>query len=537
MQYSGRTYLAYAFCFLSFAAFGYYHMQFNTDAPQGKTDLASEAEFETPQQCGDQRNYLEKDLLQISPEFRNTRQGVEKGQPPRQCVSYIMKNFASLDTPMSFRSQCRNEKGEKLAAPVRSFKTNADGKPEYFQAPCVTEPYVNSVYNSLVDVAECFNIPLKELFPKLFNESGLHINTWASGGDSGVGQLTDNALSGDVFERYNGEDKNPSGFEWYVAEMLKSDKPSCKRIANVPEAFTFAIPTGQKLCSTEEAQNDPKCYRVWRKDVRCEFLAVPANPLRNVLTTAILYKNNQQRTTGIVYKAGVDYLDGQPYQKGTPYGGYIRRSDYVERMRKLGVSHPDQEVIKQMIMSLGFNAGIAAPKNILDDYLTFREKSQMKLADSDFNFQDTDTGKWAVLTNFRTFWKGLSGSNDDYRSALKSVEVFNVLKMDAKKLQGRYSELRTYVQKQFKGIDKLPVAEQKKIELAVQTYVEKERKTWLDNSYEKAARLTFPEFVRIGHAKKAGGAPGYLSFIAVKYVELEKKLGHATCTEDKYLKF
>lgn len=533
------TRFASAVCFVIFAAYGFYQMRVNTDYSKGKSDLASTStDFETPESCGPERNYLQKDLAQISDAFRTTRKEIPAGQAPRQCVTYIMKNFMPLTTPMSFRSQCRDEKGNALSSPIRKFGDKG------FESPCVTETYVNSVYNAMIDVADCFNVPMKELLPKLFNESGLHINSLGGGFDAGVGQLTSGALKQDVFERFNGEEKNPSGFEWYVNEMKKSDKASCKRIVAVPVAYTFNIPKGQKLCSTEAAATDPTCYKVWDSSNRCEFIAPPANPLRNVLTMAMLYRNNLRNVTGVNFSAGQDVMNGEPFTAGMKFGGYFSKGDYVERFRRLGATHADQEVIKQMFMGLGFNAGISAPREFLNDYLKQREDSGIKLSDSDVNFQDTDTGKWAVITNAPTFWKGLANA-DEYDSASKSLDVLGELKLDAKSAQNTYRNLRSEVKSALANLEKqkLPHAQEDAAVLALKTKYDQYRQKMLASVYPKAGRLTLPEFMRIAHAykistdRRVGGAPGYLSFLATKYKTLEKDMGSGVCSPEKYLKF
>ncbi len=536
MQNSGRTFIAYTFCFLSFAAFGYYQMQYNTNIPEGTSELASTVEFETAASCGSDRTYLEKDLQQLAPDFKNSRRDVS-GQPPRQCVTYIMKNFAPLTTPMSFRAQCRDEKGFNISSPVRKYGDKG------FQSPCVTETYVNSVYNSMVDVAECFNIPMKELLPKLFNESGLHINSLGGGFDAGVGQLTSGALKQDVFERYNGQDNNPSGFKWYVNEMKKSDKPSCKRITAVTKAYTFNIPKGMKLCASEDT--DPTCFKVWDSANRCQFMSVPENPLRNILTMAMLYRNNLKNVTGVTYSAGEDVLQGQPYTSGVAYQGYIGRGDFVERFRRLGAGRVDQEVLKQVLMGLGFNAGISAPRDFVAEYLNQRESSGRKLSDNDVNFQDTDTGKWAIVTNAPTFWRGLGSTPDEYQKALKSLEVLGELKLDVKSAVNTYKALRVEAQKSLTDIEKkkLPKEQEDALTLTLKTKMDLQRQKLLSSVFPKAGTLTLPEFMRIMHAyriatdKRTGGAPGYLSFLATKYKDLEKAMGEGVCTPGKYLKF
>lgn len=539
MQSSRRTFYAYTFCVVAFAAFGFYEMKFETHKNEQKTELASlSLDFETPEECGRERNYLQTDIDKISPLLLRTRSEVSSSQPPRQCVTYIMKNFAPLATPLSFRSQCRDEAGNPLSSPVRKYGETG------FQSPCVTEPYVNSVYNSMIDVADCFNIPMKELLPKLYNESGLHINTLGAGFDAGIGQLTSGALKQDVFEQYNGEDRYPSSFEWYVTEMKKSDKPSCKRISSITIAYTFNIPKGQHLCSSEQAVNDPTCFKVWEFANRCQFMSAPENPLRNVLTMAMLYRNNLRAVTGVSYSAGQDVLSGgRNFSEGMPYEGYIGRGDFVERFRRLGARNADQEVLKQIIMGLGFNAGISAPRDFIQEYLQQRENSGRKLTDEDINFQDTDTGKWAIVTNAPTYWRGLGTTPEEQQKALKSLEVLGELGLDVKKAQSDYKVFSVEVQKALVELSSKNQVEADAALLALKTKYDLQRQKLLQSVFPKAGVLTLPEFIRIMHSykiatdKKTGGAPGYLSFLAGRFKVLEKDMGVGVCTPEKYLKF
>ncbi len=183
--------------------FGWWQVVWNSPAT-GTRLLASNGAFESSDQCLKERRYLEDSLALIPAAFRDTR-APDQNQPPRECVSFIMQNFMPLNSSSSAVSSCSNPAGE----PARGG-----------YLPCVTETYTNSVYNSLVDVGDCLNIPVKELLPKLFNESGLHVNVLGGGYDAGVGQLTVSALR-EVFMHYNDTLNEPSALDWYVREIKK----------------------------------------------------------------------------------------------------------------------------------------------------------------------------------------------------------------------------------------------------------------------------------------------------------------------------
>lgn len=539
-RHKGET-VKYTFAFLTVAAFGWWgYMAVTKEAP-GRVELSSRGSLETPEQCGAERNYLLKDLKNLSPVYANTRSqnSIGKDNPPKECVSFIMQNFIPLNAKSIAMSQCRDEKGSLLLSPTKG----SDGAG--FQPPCATASYVNSVYNSLVDVGDCLNIPVKELLPKLYNESGLHVNTLGGGFDAGVGQLTVSALR-EVFMRYDGETNNPSALDWYVKEMAKSKKDSCKRILAEKNAYTIAVPQGRKFCFYGEA-SDTDCYTPWSSANRCLVMTVPSNPLRNVLFTGVFYRSLLRNATGVGYSAGNDTLGGRLYREGDDYSGYIGAGDFVERLRKLGATHASGMVIKQMLVSLGFNAGIRSGKILLENYIKQREAKQKYLKDQDVDFQNTTTGKWAIITNLPTYWRGL-GSEDvaEFDKAMKSLEVLRELDLDSNKAQNTYRELRPQVQKEVKAINDSnslsAVEKQKKIDELKVKY-DKYRHPLLKAVFAKSDELSLPEYMRIAHAYSiitdpaAGGAPGYLSFIAGKHKQLEKEMGAKLCTADKYLQF
>lgn len=541
MKRSRTSIKVYTFLFLSMTAFGWWWtLQKSLKAP-GTVDLASRGSMETPEQCGPARNYLLKDLKNLSPNYATTRLQSHVGRdiPPRECVSFIMQNFLPLNLKSIAMSQCRNEKGDLLLSPTKG----ADGAG--YQPPCATEAYVNSIYNSLMDVGDCLNIPIKELLPKLYNESGLHVNTLGGGFDAGVGQLTVSALR-EVYMRYDGEPNNPSALDWYVKEIAKSKKESCKRIIAERSAYQNDVPQGRKICFSGES-SDADCYTPWSSANRCTVMTIPSNPLKNVLFTGIFYRSLLKNATGIRYSAGQDILNGRPYQAEDDLNGYIGAGNFVERLRNLGATHASGSVVKQMIVSLGFNAGIRSGKIYLENYLKQREAKRKYLKDQDIDFQNASTGKWAIVTNLPTYWRGL-GSDDvaEFDKAVKSLEVIRDLGLDPNKAQRTYQELRPYVQKEVKEINqntKLSAVDKLKKIDELKVKYDKYRHSILKAIFAKSDELSLPEYMRIAHAYSiimdagAGGAPGYLSFLASRHKQLEKEMGAQVCTTDKYLQF
>lgn len=531
MKKTRASFWVYTFCLLSFVAFGWNGLK-QVSPVAGASDFASKGTFESSQQCGPERNYLAKDIARVSPVYTATRPSAQLGAntPPKECVSFIMQNFLPLNSATDKMAQCGKVNGKPIPVITKGFNP-----------PCVTEPYVNSVYNALVDVGDCLNIPVKELLPKLYNESGLHVNTLGGGLDAGVGQLTVSALKA-VFMRYDGRSGHPSTLDWFIREIRKSEKSSCKRIIAEESAYLLEIPEGKRLCIVNEASADD-CYTPWSSDNRCVVMTVPENPLRNVLLTGIFYRTMLKYTTGLGYGAGRDILNTRYYKEGEPLNGYIGKYKYVERLRALGATKANESVVRQIIVSLGFNAGIDSGKIFLDNYLKQREAKKLYLKNEDLDFQNISTGKWAIVTNLPTFWRGLEENEAAFDKAMTSLEVLRDLGLDAVAAQKTYKALRPFVQKELAAINTLPEDQRTSKKNALKLKYDKYRHPLLQAVFSKSDSLTLPEFMRIAHAHSivtvpgAGGAPGYLSFVASMHTKLEKEMGARVCTADQYLQF
>jgi hypothetical protein len=520
-------------CILTTGMFGWSRLNWDSSirAPMGEADFASKGEVETIAQCSDDRKYLENTLKLVHPDYRSTRAVPTNGTPPRECVSFIMQNFIGLDSPSGAIARCSTDKNKN--------STLTTG----YKPACVTDNYVNAVYNSLADVTDCLNINMKELLPKLYNESGLHVNTLGGGYDAGVGQLTVSALR-EVYMRYNGIPKNPTSLEWYMREIAKSPKESCKRIVKQKSAYTVAVPKGKKFCAYGDPEN-ANCYQPWIADHRCTVISTPDNPLRNILYTGIFYRSMVRSATGITFNGGDDFINGQLMTNQDTFGGYMGNSDFVARLQALGATHADQKIVKQMLVSFGFNAGVKTGKIFLENYLKQREAKGKALNDADFDFQTIASGKWSVISNMPTYWRGL-GSDDplEFDKGLKALEVLKELGLDATKPQKQYTTLRPLVQKELANIDAKKISDDAKKALIVKLKIkiDEYRRPLLAAVFAKSDELSFPEFMRIAHGSAAvtdgtGGAPGYLNFLAQKHKQLETEMGDNVCTAEKYLHF
>lgn len=315
-------------------------------------------ETEGASKCQKDRLYFQASLEKMDPLFLNTRTDKDGAEFPVACVGYIMRTFMNATSKASRNySYCAKATGQ----PLRNKKTH-----------CVTEEYVRSVYSSYVDVLDCLDIPQKELMPKLYNESGFHINTLGAGMDAGVGQLTGPAISS-VQQISDFDGKNMSWLEMFKEEIAKSNKPSCQRIAKIPNLFN--------KISVDAKQ-------------RCGLIAAPENPLKNILYMGIFYHYVMRSQTGSRYYKGYTYLPkGEEMvpldrkNKEVDFSGYFQEYKIKARIKALGIESPNMQALRQMMVTLGYNTGMESAFILLDRYLKAREQRKLKLQESDFDFQ------------------------------------------------------------------------------------------------------------------------------------------------------
>lgn len=308
-------------------------------------------QFEDFAKCDKKRQYLEKDLDKLPAVYKNER-ARSPGDFPRVCMTYIMrKNFEGV---------------ESITTNALSVCKKADGKPVHGNYPaCVTEKYVNATYNYFTDVTACLGIPQRDFLPKLYLESGLHVNSINTKlYDGGLAQLTGPAI-----------------------EYAKKEFSSMKKdvAASTTEACMRLAPYVKDL---KPAESDTAH--------RCQLMTVPANPLLSIITMAAKIR---QDTRAI--------------------NNYMERPEYniIPRLEKLGLKPGDydREQLMQMMIALGYNAGAKSAVVGLANYLSAIEASGRKLTKADFDvggeslIYSSVKGENAELTR--------APSNDDERWA------------------------------------------------------------------------------------------------------------------------
>lgn len=371
--------------------------------------------------------------------------------------------------------------------------------------PCVTKQYANSVYNAFVDVSDCFNLHQKDLLAKLMNESGLHINIYGPNHDTGLGQLTGEAIRAGFEPYYQSGGPRTTVREYLLKQAQESNKASCRRILNFPQAI-------DKIDS--QTAN------------RCSLMMPSENPYRNMFYTAIFYRTLLNQIAGIRYVAGKDKVETPagleevvPDKNFVP-GGVIKKFEMREHLKalfelqirqektkeieagltkkkiekakwksiiakelpkemaKVTVPEPDMHGLTRALVILAYNAGPTEAAGLFNVYLKKRLELKRGLKPSDINFLDTAfrSKKISAMGN-KTF-----------------LEVYRLAK--------------------------------EKQDPAAIAYIEKARAT----SFTKS----LPEFLMLN---QTAGTPAYLTIVAQKHKELIQYMGNKLCVSDNFITF
>jgi hypothetical protein len=322
----------------------------------------NEIPFETLKQCGEDRSYIFqalKSFKKIDPSgsFWKSRKYVaaENTVPPK-CILYIMRT-ALRDFPRT-AEQKQDEELKQFLADGKDTSELKDKiyKPDpqqYAQCkdetgepiriggkPCVTEEYVNLVYNSLSDVSDCLGVPMNFTVPKFANESGFHFNAFGPVNDGGIGQFTESALK-DVAQN----------FEEFQPKITSSPKQSCKRLKSIKGA----LPRSSEEILTSDAN-------------RCHAIGMPPNPIRSLIYYGIFYRATLRNSE----KA------------------WSKQDETVESVDQVlletGVKELDLSKIKQMLFTLSYNAGPRPPVIAFKEWLKYRKSKKAAVTKSDLNF-------------------------------------------------------------------------------------------------------------------------------------------------------
>lgn len=309
-----------------------------------------ELKFDKAETCSEgnmDRNYLQEQLRLFKKSDRHGDYASPRPQElgsrrdvPLKCVMYVMKSFQNY----SERPQLIEEL--KLGQSISSLFGKceiAKGKPEpIFGKPCLTEEYVFPIYNAFLDVTNCLNHDQRLYLPKLFIESGFHINASGPGGDGGIGQFTKPAImeANKIIPKID-------------QQIRQNPNPSCRRLAKYLESNPDTLMPNGNLLSENVSD-------------RCAFLHSPPNPIRSLIYYAAL--QNQQKSA---VSEKVDQLEAL--------------------MNKVGMRNRNRysrEIIKESLYLLAYNVGPSGAQTLFKNWLEFRSQKhhQVALQPQDFDF-------------------------------------------------------------------------------------------------------------------------------------------------------
>ncbi len=435
--------------------------------------IFSEVPIETSSSCAPERNYLTKQLRALKAQdqqhqYFKSRTSAElaEAQLPKKCVAFAMSHFVKN----IFR-------GDEKPVPNFARCTKPTGVPvQNNWAPCMTDDYVNVIYHSFVDVAACLDLPQKAIVPKLINESGFHINSFAPlkliskngastklasypfpdlspgevvvGGDAGIGQLTGPALS-EVKRNIN----------IWSNYIQNSSKPSCRRIVN----FMKNLPTQETV--------NPDINE------RCSVIYAPPNPMLSMIYYGVTFKALQNSIQTLWQKRGAEEL--------------LARNE-------LKLSPKQVATMQEILILLGYNAGPRTAYMLFENWLLYRISNNTKISREEVDFS-----------------VGLPKDSVQMVKADGTSREYKLIDLPQKKA----SHLIAYQQKLLAKMthQELTPTEEMHLRGLVQL---------------KISRLNFPTYVRIF---REGMAKGYLTSIAQYAAVFNKNLGNNICTEESFL--
>ncbi len=398
---------------------------------------------------------------------RDDPAAIEERVLPRRCVTHVMNKF---NLSSYFFALCSSSAG----APSRGGTK-----------PCISKNLVNYTYNALVDVADCMNINPKSLLPKLSNESGLIINTFGSGMDAGIGQLT-----GDAIEETN---KYFDNYLREIREAATAGKSSCQRILKNP-----------KLIAKVGASSS----------VRCGLISPVENPLLNILYMGIYNRINSDYLSGIKFKAGRDFIGEKAVKQDATdvLAGSFEKNNVKKLMKDAGldVDRINFHRMVEMVTLLGYNAGPGTAMKMFMDYLNRRvnhnklpNAKKRLLTDADFDFHNPKKNKDDI---------------DGVERTVVEIARLNVsapmIKKDEKNLKVRLERVRILPEKMRTAhlltFPEFLIYRQNNFESSILNPANLAKVNDIKDAAERdRARKVYPSY-------KTLAAPGYLNFLAAK---------------------
>lgn len=337
-------------------------------------------QLEKLDKCIPERRFLQDEILRLDPEYRSKRTSTEGSQFPVACLVHAQRTF-------TFKTRANPEDEAPsvwsgIEVPGKSFGQCSSSDTEPVRGaymPCVTAEYAYSIYNAFQDVADCFDINSKKLLPKLWNESGFHINTLGGGMDAGVGQLTRSAIEEVLSKPYANDER--TALDLFKAQAMNSSKASCQRLVRQEKAFEAVDPDVTK---------------------RCSIMSVPENPIRNLVYLGVFYKMNER----IVISR-------------------MNTTEMKKKIEELGLTNPNMEYFQDAIVTLSFNMGRGSAFSIIESFLKARMVDKTKLTAKDLDFLNNS------LDEVRAIRKEPKDESEEDRK--KRIERLDAAKLTAHK--------------------------------------------------------------------------------------------------------
>lgn len=248
-----------------------------------------------------------KNLFRIRPET--------EGEFSSSCVTYSMRQF---NVPTANYANCSQTTGV-VQSPA--------------QKPCVTPRLAHLTYNAYKDVMDCLDLDPKKYMAKIDFESGFFLNAYGTDREGGVGQLTRPAIA-----------EVNTYFDQYFAQIEKSaaTKTSCASLLQYKKYLTKAPAS---------------------VDQRCSMMALPNNPIKNILFMALFNRIN------------IDQI-----------AIHFKNYKIKEKLESLGIKNPQISEFVEITSMLGYNSGALTAVKILNTYLDKRIEYNLTLTTEDFNF-------------------------------------------------------------------------------------------------------------------------------------------------------
>lgn len=328
-------------------------------------------------------------------------------QFPIRCITFIMDQFDRYAQGVHKRAKAKAEKKEIESATDRFMYADCSnkqsGRPVRSEfSPCRSKEYVNVVYQNFNDLFDCLKIPKKEFLPKIFSESGFHMNMLGPGWDTGIGQLTKAVL----------DNSNKRNFDIVKSQVLSSKDISCLNIRNQVSGFNIS-----EIDPNDSLKN------------RCEVILPPANPLLNIFYIAV--KMNQDQD---VINAKFDSTDFQKLlREVTGFDKDAQKKELEEWTKNL----------KNLALFQGFNSGAKTAAILIEIYLKEKRAAKIQVKKNDFDFNvDPDefkpkersskrTSQMTYLEfNFYHYPKALSGQNNYLVNIMSKRKILNSMMGD-----------------------------------------------------------------------------------------------------------